>query len=486
MLFNSFEFIAVFFPLALIGYFLSSRIPLDYSKKIWLIFCGLLFYGLFNPKYVVLIIASIIVNYCISIFMHNKSAEKAYGKKAVLASGIIFNIALLIYFKYTNFFIENINILISSKIELLKILFPVGISFYTFQQIAFLVDTYKGKTGQLNPVDYVLFITFFPHLTAGPIVRHNETIPQFKTADTGRLNYQNIACGIFLFSIGLFKKIIIADKAAVWAVRGLDGIQNPDLLEAWISITAYSIQLYFDFSGYTDMALGIARCFNIKLPINFDSPYQSTSPIEFWKRWHITLSRFLRDYIYIPLGGNRHGELRQNTNTLITFIIAGMWHGSGWTFIAWGLIWAIGLIINRSWNKMQFNIPKLISLVFFITFWYTTLIFFRSKSIAKAVDFTKGFYGFNGINLPSLKPWFATANFFHIKPGIWLAGLGGWDWSILVLFIAAGIIIWFPKNSNKLADNFKPNIPNLLLSSLLLGISLIHLTQISEFLYFNY
>ena len=300
-------------------------------------------------------------NYAIGRSLSKEWERNNVTKKILLILGISVNIALIGYFKYADFFIENFNYLLDTGVGLLHLALPLAISFFTFQQIAYLVDSYRGETKEYDFLNYANFVTFFPQLIAGPIVHHSEMMPQFATASNKVKRYSNIATGLFIFSIGLFKKVIIADTFAIWATTGFDHAQVLNMAEAWVTSLSYTFQLYFDFSGYTDMAIGAALLFNIKLPINFNSPYKATSIQDFWRRWHITLSRFLREYIYIPLGGNRKGEFRTCCSLMATFLIGGIWHGAGWTFLFWGFLHGIAIVIHRTWRKMGFKLNRFLA-----------------------------------------------------------------------------------------------------------------------------
>ena len=283
-------------------------------------------------------------------FLIGTAINKMTVKKPLLIIGIIGNVAVLGYYKYVDFILSTVNTVAHTNFTLLHIMLPLAISFFTFQQIAYLVDTYKGETAHYNFISYALFVTFFPQLIAGPIVHHKEMMPQFEDTTNKKINYENIAKGLFIFCIGLTKKVAIADTFAVWAN---DGFANYTLLsnaEVWFTSLAYSMQLYFDFSGYCDMAIGIALLFNIKLPVNFFSPYKALSVQQFWRQWHMTLGRFLTQYIYIPLGGSRKGSLRTYVNVFAIFFISGLWHGAGWTFIIWGTAHGLAVITNRLWE----------------------------------------------------------------------------------------------------------------------------------------
>ncbi|MFA6203468.1 MAG: MBOAT family O-acyltransferase [Gallionella sp.] len=358
MLFNSYSFIFIYLPIVLLGYFQLAKIKHTYAAA-WLAFASLFFYGYWNPAYIGLLLGSIVCNYAFGMWIaktpeSGKSEVVGGGRKPLLVVAIAANLALLAYYKYANFFIGSVNSVAGTQWSLGEIILPLGISFFTFTQIAFLVDTYQGKVKEYNFIHYVLFVTYFPHLIAGPILHHKEMMPQFAHISSYRLNWDHVATGLMLFTLGLCKKTLGADALAPFANGVFSGVQNgllPTSYEAWAGALAYTLQLYFDFSGYTDMALGIALLFNIKLPINFDSPYKATSIIDFWRRWHMTLSRFLRDYLYIPLGGNRKGPLRRYLNLFTTMLLGGLWHGAGVTFIVWGALHGAFLTLNHLWRE---------------------------------------------------------------------------------------------------------------------------------------
>ncbi len=336
MLFNSFEFIFAFLPVIFIVYFLLTKLRLILASKIWLVAGSIFFYSWWNIAYLPLLLISLFFNFVVGSALGKENLRM--NKKALLVAGIIINAAFLGYYKYSDFFITNINSAFNSNIELLNLALPLAISFFTFEQIIYLVDSYRGETKDYSLLDYSLFVTFFPKLIAGPIVYHNEIIPQFTSTMKKVINWKNISTGIFIFSIGLFKKVVIADSFAVWASQGFDQIETLTFFEGWITSLSYTFQLYFDFSGYCDMAIGIALLFNIHLLVNFNSPYKATDIQDFWRRWHITLGRFLTQYLYIPLGGNRKGKVRTYINIMIIFLVSGFWHGAGWTFIFWGFL----------------------------------------------------------------------------------------------------------------------------------------------------
>ena len=359
MLFNSYQFIFLFLPVVLLGFFQLGRINHAYAAA-WLALASLFFYGYWNPAYVGLLLGSIICNYALGLWIAKAGVRQdTKRKKHLLILAITVNLLLLVYYKYANFFIGNINNVADTQWNLGEIILPLGISFYTFTQIAFLVDTYQGKVKEYNFIHYLLFVTYFPHLIAGPVLHHKDMMPQFAHNSTYHINWNFVATGLLLFTLGLCKKVLWADSLAPFVTVIFDGAQHGiatgrllSMYEAWLGALAYTLQIYFDFSGYTDMALGIALMFNIRLPINFDSPYKSTSIIEFWRRWHITLSTFLRDYLYIPLGGNRLGKRRRYLNLIATMLLGGLWHGAGWTFIVWGALHGMYLAINHLWREV--------------------------------------------------------------------------------------------------------------------------------------
>lgn len=340
MLFNSYIFILAFLPFVFVGYFFLNKLKFYKLAQVEVIIASLYFYGYFNKSYLVIISGSIILNYCFSNCLLHFNENRL--RKIVLGSSLIFNVGLLFYFKYWYFFVTNINGVFHSSYELRNIVLPLGISFYTIQQISYTVDSYHYETKGYYFLDYAQFVSFFPQLVAGPIVLHKEMIPQFQDVKNKAINAQNIAEGLHDLAVGLFKKVIIADTFGQTVAWGFSVERLPALtsMEAAIVMLSYTFQIYFDFSGYCDMATGIVSLFNIKLPINFNSPYKSRSILEFWKRWHITLTRFLREYIYFPLGGSKNGIGKTYRNIMAVYLISGIWHGANWTFLVGGGTWS--------------------------------------------------------------------------------------------------------------------------------------------------
>jgi alginate O-acetyltransferase complex protein AlgI len=388
MLFNSYQFILLFLPIALLGYFLLGRLG-NLASVVWLALASLAFYAAGNWQFVPLLLGSVAFNYVIGLLLISQR-PRAVPRPVILVAGVAFDLAVLGTFKYAGFLAANLNALFSTGVTI-DILLPVGISFYTFTQIAFLVDAYRGNVAHYALPHYALFVSYFPHLIAGPILHHRDIIPQFERSEARRPDPHLILCGLIIFAIGLFKKTALADGIQPLVALAF-GPVAPTFDQAWIGALAYSFQLYFDFSGYSDMAIGISLMFGIFLPLNFNSPYKATSIIDFWRRWHMTLSQFLRDYLYIPLGGNRHGRLTRYVNLMLTMALGGFWHGAAWTFAAWGALHGLYLCINHAWNSYG---PKasprftrsaeLAALILTFTSVVVAWVLFRADSMAAAV-----------------------------------------------------------------------------------------------------
>jgi D-alanyl-lipoteichoic acid acyltransferase DltB (MBOAT superfamily) len=389
MLFNSYPFIFLFLPAVLLGYFALGRRG-GLAPVVWLALASLTFYAFSGWRFVPLLAASIAFNYTVGYLLIERKMRSEW-RLAALTIGVGGDLLLLGIFKYAGFFAANLDALFSTAIAV-NIVLPVGISFYTFTQIAFLVDAYRGHVARYALPHYALFVTYFPHLIAGPILHHRDMIPQFERVESKRADPHLMLCGLIIFGIGLFKKTGLADGIQPLVSLAF-GQAAPSFDQAWIGALAYTFQLYFDFSGYSDMAIGISLMFGIFLPLNFNSPYKSTSIIEFWRRWHMTLSAFLRDYLYIPLGGNRHGRALRYLNLMITMLLGGLWHGAAWTFVAWGALHGAYLCINHAWSTFAPKPgPRLAPLArlagFVLTFTAVVVawVFFRADSIASALS----------------------------------------------------------------------------------------------------
>jgi alginate O-acetyltransferase complex protein AlgI len=389
MLFNSYAFIFLFLPIALLGYFVLGRVG-NLAPVIWLALASLAFYSVSNWQFVALLLASIAFNYVIGWLLISKHLRPG-PRFAVLTVGVAGDLLVLGYFKYAGFLAANLNALFSTGLTV-NILLPVGISFYTFTQIAFLVDAYRGQVAHYALPHYALFVSYFPHLIAGPILHHKDMIPQFERAESKRPDPHLILCGLIIFAIGLFKKTCLADGIQPLVTLAF-GPAPPSFDQAWIGALAYTFQLYFDFSGYSDMAIGISLMFGIFLPLNFNSPYKAQNIIDFWRRWHMTLSQFLRDYLYIPLGGNRRGRVLRYVNLMVTMALGGLWHGAAWTFVAWGVLHGVYLCINHAWNNYGPAVaPRFTRLANLAAFALTFLavvvawVLFRADSMASAIS----------------------------------------------------------------------------------------------------
>lgn len=521
MLFNSYAFLFAFLPVVLVVFFTLGRRNHRWASA-WLAAASVFFYGWWNPAYVGLLLASILFNYSVGYSLARASGKPAQpGRKLLLACGIAGNLALLGYFKYANFFVSNLNLLVGADYALAQIILPLGISFFTFTQIAFLVDAYQGKAREYNFIHYCLFVTYFPHLIAGPVLHHKEMMPQFAHPGTYRLRGENIAVGLTIFSIGLFKKVVLADGVAPYAAPAFNAAAAGDTLQffqAWGGALAYTMQLYFDFSGYSDMAIGLSRLFGIVLPLNFHSPYKAVNIIEFWRRWHMTLSRFLRDYLYIPLGGNRKGDVRRYVNLGITMLLGGLWHGAAWTFALWGALHGCYLVINHAWRAVRSRLGQDLTRSTWmgrtagtaVTFCAVVVawVFFRASSFDAAIGMLEAMAGTNGVSLPEAfapaigglhGPLEALGVKFTLGGGGQFASTYGWAIALsLVAFLAPNtqeiMRRWRPalddvpvtegRAAARLAWN--PSVRWAALMSLVALAGILSLSHPSEFLYFQF
>ena len=476
MLFNSFEFIFIFLPVSFFVYFYLNHKRLTIASRAWLVFSSLFFYGWWNIAYLPLILVSILFNYTITNTMaeYDENKKNYFSKRSLLKIALVFNIGFLGYFKYMDFFIENINMVFDSDIGLLYLALPLAISFFTLQQIAFVVDSYEGLVKEKSFLDYTVFVTFFPQLIAGPIVHHKEMMPQFANIRNKVKRYKNISLGLLIFSIGLFKKVVIADTFAIWASYGFDTATTLNVFEAWATSLSYAFQLYFDFSGYTDMAIGAALLFNIKIPINFNSPYKALSIIDFWQRWHISLSNFIGTYVYTPIirSFNKLNFHKAMFATILTFIIVGLWHGASWMFVIFGTIHGIALTINHYWKRTKFKINNVIA--WFITFNFVnlTMVIFRAKEWDDVEKVLSGMLGMNGISSIKTLIEFGPIDKFSLM-------------NIIMVFLIA-FVGFFMGNSTSITYQAMQNKIKYIYISALLLISTLHLNRVSEFIYFNF
>ncbi len=470
MLFSSHVFLFLFLPIVLTGYFLLNRIfRSGVPAKLFLVAANLLFYGWFNASYVWIILASILVNFGVGRWIYGIRSK--FLRRTVLLTGILFNVAMIGYFKYADFFIENVNFIFHSDWPMRHILLPLGISFFTFQQLAYLVNVYRNELQEkYDLLTYFLFVSFFPQLIAGPIVLPGEMMPQFEDPAKKRFSFAEFSPGLWLFAIGLAKKLILADNFAPLADGVFDAAREGlfiDPLSAWTAAAAYTLQIYFDFSGYCDMAMGCARMFNITLPLNFDSPYRSGDIREFWRRWHITLGRFLAQYVYFPLGGSKKGEKRAWLAILVTFFVSGLWHGAGWTFVLWGILHGLALCVHRFYSKqLKWKMPKWSAVPLTFLFVLLAWVLFRADDLISALRI---YQGMTDLSPAALKIAFADVSRNN-----------------LVMFLcAAGILFLLPNAAGNLRK-FKPTAFTLLVTVLLLVGSVFFMSRVSPFIYFNF
>jgi alginate O-acetyltransferase complex protein AlgI len=514
MLFNSYSFILAFLPVSLLGFFLFGKLGKS-AGAAWLAASSLFFYAWWDTRYLFLLLGSIGANYLAGSYIAQHS-QSVKGRR-ILIFAIVSNLVLLAYYKYADFFVTSANAVLSTQWPILGIILPIGISFFTFTQIAFLADSYAGKVKEYRVIHYILFVTYFPHLIAGPVLHHKEMMPQFADIKNYSWNSQNVAIGFSIFALGLAKKVLIADNLAPYASAGFSpDIAQPTFFLAWGWALAYTFQLYFDFSGYSDMAIGLSRMFGIKLPLNFHSPYKSENIAEFWRRWHMTLSRFLRDYLYIPLGGNRCSASRRRCNLFITMVLGGLWHGAGWTFVIWGALHGSFLIAHQIWmavcGRLHVSISPHIArwLSICLTFFCVVIawVYFRSPDVGTANRMIAGMFGWWGSAMPEpimnqLGAIRSMLESFGVK-----TYLGGgaifvetWTW------ITIGLVIAFAApNTQQIMCRFEPSLPDKVVSEdasesrftwqpsrrhaiaigVLFGLGFLALGRPTEFLYFQF
>lgn len=472
MLFNSAEYLLVFLPLTVLVYFFLNRRVGELSGKSWLVLASLFFYGWWSISYLWLIGGSILGNYAVGTALAHWQRPRA--RQLLLTTAITANLLLLSYYKYADFFIRNINHWVQPPLPLLQLALPLGISFFTFTQIAFLVDVYRGKVREYSLIHYALFVTYFPHLIAGPILHHSEMMPQFAQRSAWKPDWNNIRCGLFILSIGLLKKVVLADSLAAGADSGFNSTTPLLFHQAWLASLSYTLQLYFDFSGYCDMAIGASLLFNIRLPENFNSPYKAHNIQDFWRRWHMTLSRWLRDYLYIPLGGSYVGAWRMYTALLITFLLGGLWHGASWTFVIWGALHGFAAVLHKLWQKSGLQLPAILAVVLTFLFVNFAWVFFRADTINQALMVLHGMTGLQGfLSQADL----ITLLDFSNQPDLWNVFLDTQDMPLrqLLLPLPCLLLIWLCPNTAQLAHKpvlLHTNIRALLLTSATIGFAL--------------
>lgn len=503
MLFNSYIFIFIFLPLTLLGWYGLNRLGKYTYANVFLAGMSLWFYGYFNVYYLAIILCSIALNYLLSYLLTRVPEGSLYAKlwnRIGLFAGIILNLGILFYFKYYDFFIENMNFVFHTNFTLKHILLPLGISFFTFQQLSFIIDRSLGKCGHYSLINYVTFVTFFPQLIAGPIVLYKEMIPQFEDTSRRSFNAAFFSRGIYLFVLGLAKKVLLADTFALMANYGFAQTFSLDSISTVAVILSYTFELYFDFSGYSDMAIGLGRMFNIELPVNFDSPYRACTIKEFWQRWHITLSRFFITYVYIPLGGSRKGWVRMLINTFIVFLLSGLWHGAAWTYVAWGamhgllVVWdslgIIGIQGRDEKRPARFHIPAWLGWIFTFTLFNMSLFFFRSGSMIAAVQLFKNlFSGSYTGKVFEVAAQLDISEIYVLKQALDMAAPGMINYLYLIfmfLLFALAFYLVFKPNAYERTMRGEMTSRRCWGICILLIWCIVSLSQVSTFLYFNF
>lgn len=476
----------LFFPLCLIGYFGLNRLGKETLAQTFLLAMNFWFYGYFHVGYLVIMAASILTNYLFTLAMSKTDSHRL--KKAEMILAVLLNLGVLFYYKYFNFFLGTVNQIFHTELTLRTILLPLGISFFTFQQISYVVDSYRGEVKRYPFLQYAGFVSYFPQLVAGPIVTHDELIPQFLDPEKKRFDWDNFAKGLYIFALGLSKKVLIADTFGRVAAWGFGDVSLLNTKTAIFVVLAYTLQIYFDFSGYSDMAVGLGKMMNIDLPENFNSPYKARSITEFWKRWHMTLTRFLTKYIYIPLGGNRKGTVRTYVNIIIVFLASGLWHGANYTFLVWGLLHGLLSVWERMAQKFLRKVPSVLSWAVTFGLINLTWIFFRADTLQDACTMISCLFRWDGESVSH-----AIAECF-LLPGVkFLFQAISYDWTatnlvwLLPPIYAGGLFLALvPKNAYERMLRFRPKPGNLLFTALLLAWCVLAFSGISTFLYFNF
>ena len=542
MLFNSYVFILIFLPVALLIFSFTRRVLSLQIAIGSVVVASLVYYAYWRAEYLVLLIGSVVVNYAMGRIVMARRVPMLWARRTgwqisdgtarlLTFGGVVFNLALLGYYKYAGFFVTNMNDAFGFGLSVPATVLPIGISFFTFQQIAFLVDAYKNAVSDRNGLHYAFFVTFFPQLIAGPIVHHSDVIPQLSRLGE-RDRRTDFAVGLAIFVVGLAKKVVIADSLAVYADSGYGALSagaTLSLASAWVTVLAYSFQLYFDFSGYSDMAVGLARLFGVRLPVNFYSPYKATGIVDFWRRWHITLSRFLRDYLYVPLGGNRRGLSRRVWNVGLVMVLGGLWHGAGWTFVIWGLAHGAMIAVNQLWNLTAASRHPLLfttvgrMMCVTVTFLGVTLAWvpFRSADLAQAIQM---FHLLFPVTAEGGALWTSLADFLitHFGSVSALIDITAWAperelWPVTLppdyiagarpaglVLVGAALIAFLAPNTYQLFGRFQPalglerlphtskgairrlNLGMAIIFGALFALSLLMMQRVSPFLYFQF
>ncbi|MDE7205014.1 MAG: MBOAT family protein [Lachnospiraceae bacterium] len=487
MLFNSYIFIFLFFPLVVTGYYWLHHMKLGKAALGYLIVMSMVFYGYNSIQYLAILIVSILVNNLLVNGM-----DKTHGlaaRRLFLMTGLLYNIGILFYFKYFDFFIENVNAVLKTDYQFLRLALPLGISFYTFQQLSYVIDSYRGDCERYSLLEYAAYVSFFPQLIAGPIVYHDELIPQLRAEENHHIQYENLCKGIYAFALGMAKKVLVADTLSKVVTVGYAEVGALNSISTILVMICYSMQIYFDFSGYCDMAYGIGFMFNVELPVNFNSPYKAASVREFWDRWHMTLTRFFTKYIYIPLGGSRKGTARTYVNIMIVFLVSGIWHGANWTFILWGVVNGLGNLYDRLFDRILQKIPRKLRVV--VTFCFCTAAWsmFRAESVGQGLQMIGNLKVYGDGRL-----YGEIAEVFNQIIEVRLLGRLGLQpliqacpWFMLTFFafllILACLVL---RNTQEKVNDSRYGVKRMMLIVGLLLWSILSLSEVSEFLYFNF
>lgn len=489
MLFNSYIFIFLFLPLALLGYYGLNYVKQYKLALAFLTGMSMWFCGYMNPNYLLILLISIGINFILVEVM--SSTKRKIGRKTLLFMGLLWNIGALLYFKYYNFFVENINAVFKTDLVFVEVILPLGISFYTFQQLSYIIDYYRGESEKYDFLEYTAYVTFFPKLIQGPITYHHELIPQFREEENRKPNFDNLSKGIYAFALGLAKKVLIADTLSKVVNIGYSNINELNVTSTLLVMICYSLQIYFDFSGYCDMASGIGYFFHMELPINFNSPYKAQSIIDFWSRWHMTLTRFFTKYVYIPLGGNRKGKVRTYINVMIVFLISGFWHGANWSFLLWGAMHGVLNVIER-WKlvkKVLAKIPKAIRVAGTFAFATFAWSLFRADSVEQAKRlWNRLFVSDWGAIYTPMAEVFNDMTEIKLLYRLGFSGvITSYPGMFLVLFVVVILFAcFFMKNTQEKVKEMRFTNGRILIVVLLMVWSILSLTEVSEFLYVNF
>lgn len=487
MLFNSYIFIFLFLPLALAGYYGFNYIKQYKLGMLWLIGMSLWFYGYNSVQYLFILIVSIILNYLI---VEGMSRFRQHSQRKMwLLLGILLNLGVLFYYKYYDFFVENVNSVLKTDIHLLQVVLPLGISFYTFQQLSYVIDYYRQDCEKYSLIEYAAYVSFFPQLIAGPIVYHDELIPQFRDIKRKLPDCESFSKGIYAFVLGLSKKVLIADSFSKIVTIGYSSINQLNTPSILLVMVCYTMQIYFDFSGYCDMAYGIGYMFHIELPINFNSPYKAVSIADFWARWHITLTRFFTKYVYIPLGGSRCGKVRHYINIMVVFFVSGIWHGANWTFILWGTINGIINVYDKIVEKKVNRLPRAFRIACTFVFLLFSMSLFRADSVTQAFSLWNRLFhgGWGEIYAPITEKFNSTIEvsmLYHLGLGRLIEFFPG---AMIILFALVMVVSCFIlKNTQEKVKNMRYTNRRIIVVAVLLIWSVMSLSEVSEFLYFNF